>query len=347
MVHSCVHPFAQQMATGFSVLFLHCGAICYDFGMRKTTPVEHAVSLGRLVVKPLASLPLWVVVFLGAAALLVSAAAAQTDSSGAGKTAKGAASGALEFSARITPTAARAEPVRQFTFYILTKSYTEIVKEAEERDPVPARDEFIDGLKFSAELRAWMKAKDTMDLSAPDMDKRISPDDVLGVPEFLLAYQRSNSGGVTSGFPKPKFTDLDRAQNPEKYKKLREDYLAALMKFLRKHPESMTGIELELEGVNPQRKWDALQAARNKRVLHAAPELAQQKFLARRADTDLEGHASVSGLPPGDYWISTLNLEANAGDMHVRWDVPVKIEAGQTARVELSNLNTTEAGANP
>jgi hypothetical protein len=316
--------------------------------MRKTTSVGHAVSLGlRLVVRPFASLPLWVVVLLSAAGLLVSAAAAQTDTRGAVKTGAAAASGALEFSARITPTAARAEPVRQFTFYILTKSYTEIVKEAEARDPVPARDEFIDGLKFSAELRAWMKAKDTMDLSAPDMDKRISPDDVLGVPEFLLAYQRSNSGGVTSGFPKPKFTDLDRAQNPEKYKKLREEYLAALMKFLRKHPESMTGIELELEGVNPQRKWDALQAARNKRVLRAAPELAQLKFLARRADTDLEGRASVSGLPPGNYWISTLNLEVNAGDMHVRWDVPVKIEAGQTARAELSNLNTTEAGTNP
>jgi hypothetical protein len=232
--------------------------------------------------------------------------------------------------------------------YILTTSYTDIVKEAEERDPVPARDEFIDSLKLSPELRGWMKGKDTMDLSAPDMDKRISPDDVLGVPEFLLAYQRSNSGGVTSGFPKPKFTDLDRAKEPEKYKKLREEYLAALMKFLRNHPESMTGIELELEGINPQRKWDTLQNARNKRVLRAAPELAQLKFLARRADTDLEGHASVASLPAGNYWISTLNLDANAGDMHVRWDVPVKIEAGQTARVELSNLNTTEASsANP
>jgi hypothetical protein len=137
-------------------------------------------------------------------------------------------------------------------------------------------------------------------------------------------------------------------QRPEKFKKLREDYLAALMNFLRKHPESTVGLELELEGINPQRKWSALQSARNKRVSRAAPELAQLKFLARRADTDLEGRASVSGLPPGDYWISTLNLEANAGDMHVRWDVPVKIEAGQTARVELSNLNTTEAsGANP
>ena len=274
----------------------------------------------------------------------VSVAAGQTDT---GATPK-AGTGALEFSARITPTAARAEPVRQFTFYILTKSYTEIVKEAEEKDPVPARDEFIHGLKLSAELRAWMKAHDTLDLSAPDMDKLISPDDILGVPEFLLAYQRSNSGGVTVGFPKPKYTDLDRAQSPEKYKKLREEYLAALMKFLRKHPETMAGIELEMEGINPQRKWDALQAARNKRVLSAAPELAQLKFLARRADTDLEGHAAVSGLPPGNYWISTLNLEANAGDMHVHWDVLVRIEAGQTARVELSNLNTTEAsGTNP
>jgi len=298
-------------------------------------------------VKALASLPMRVAVFLSAAALLVSAAAAQ-NSSGAAKTGAGTGTGALEFSARITPTGARSEPVRQFTFYILTKSYTEIVKEAEEKDPVPSREEFIDGLKFSRELRDWMKAKDTMDLSAPDMDKRISPEDILGVPEFLLAYQRSNSGGVTSGFPKPKFTDLDKAKDPEKYKKLREEYLAALMKFLRKHPESTTGMELELEGVNPQRKWEVLQNARDKRVGRAAPELAQLKFLARRADTDLEGHASVSGLPPGDYWISTLNLEANAGDMRVRWDVPVKIEAGQTARVELSNLNTSEAStANP
>lgn len=293
-------------------------------------------------------LSLWVVVFVSGAALLVSAAAAQTDSGGAAKTGAGTGTGALEFSARITPTAARPEPVRQFSFYILTKSYTEIVKEAEEKDPVPSRDEFIDGLKFSPELRGWMKAHDTFDLSAPDMDKRISPEDVQGVPEFLLAYQRSNSGGVTSGFPKPKYTDLEKAKDPEKYKKLREEYLAALMKFLRKHPESMTGIELEMEGINPQRKWDTLQAARNKRVLRAAPELAQMKFLARKADTDLEGHAAVSSLPSGNYWISTLNLEANAGDMHVRWDVPVKIEAGQTARVDLSNLNTTEAsGANP
>ena len=250
--------------------------------------------------------------------------------------------GSLEFSAHITPTAARPEPVRQFTFYILTKSYTEIVKEAEEKDPVPQRDEFIDGLKVSPELRTWLKGHDVMDLTSPDVDKVISPDDIVNVPEFLLAYQRSNSGGVTKGLPKPKYTEAEKTKDPVKYEKLRQDYLNALRKFIKSYPETVSGVELELDGVNPQRKWVALQNDRNKRVQRTAPDLAQLNFLAAKADTDLEGHASVSGLPPGNYWISSLNLQANAGDMRVRWDVPVRIEAGQTTRIELSNLNTMD-----
>ena len=253
--------------------------------------------------------------------------------------------GALEFTARITPTAARPEPVRQFTFYILTKSYGGILKEAEEKDPVPSRDEFIDSLKVSPELKAWLKAHDTLDLTSPDLDKLLTPDDILGVPEFLLAYQRSNTGGVTMGFPKPKYTDAMREQYPAKYEKLKQDYMTALLKFVRAHPESVSGVELELDGVNPQRKWDTIQSARRRRIQRTAPDLAQLKFLSAKADTDLEGHAFVSGLAPGSYWISTLNLDASAGDMRVHWDVPVKIEAGQTTRVELSNLNSTEASS--
>jgi hypothetical protein len=38
--------------------------------------------------------------------------------------------GMLDITARITPTAARPEPVRQFTLYILTKSYADIAKES-------------------------------------------------------------------------------------------------------------------------------------------------------------------------------------------------------------------------
>jgi len=265
------------------------------------------------------------------ALIFVSGARAQSDS------------GAIEFVARITPTAARPEPVRQFTFYILTKSYSEIVKEVEEKDPAPQRDQFIDGLKVSPELRTWLKAHDTLDLTEPELDKMLTPDDILNTPEFLLAYQRTNSGGVTMGFPQPKFSEIDETEHPEKYKKMRQDYFTALRKFIRKRPETISGVELELDAVNPQKKWQVLQNDRRKRVQRVAPDVAQLKFLAAKADTDLEGRAAVSGLMPGDYWVSTLNLDADAGDMRVRWDVPVRIERGKTARVELSNLNSIDA----
>src|SRR5580704_13262926 len=92
--------------------------------------------------------------------------------------------GRLDFLARVTPTGARSEPVREFTFYILTKSYTEIVKEMEDKDPIPPRDEFIDTLKVSPELKAWLKEHEILDLTMPDVDKAITPDDVMHVPEF-------------------------------------------------------------------------------------------------------------------------------------------------------------------
>src|SRR5205807_7504106 len=112
--------------------------------------------------------------------------------------------------------------------------------------------------------------------------------------------------------------------------------------------ESANTSEWEIKDSNPYRKWDPLLSARHNRVSRTAPDLAQLKCLAVKAETDLERHALVSGLPPGDYWISSLNLDASAGDMRVHWDVPVRIEAGQTARVELSNLNSIEAsGSNP
>ena len=218
----------------------------------------------------------------------------------------------------------------------------EIVKEVGEKDAPPARNEFIDGLKVSSELRAWLKGHDVLDLTTPDMDQLLTPDDIIHTPEFLLAYQRTNSGGVTNGLPKPKYTDADKTEHPEKYEKLKQDYLASLKKFLRSRPETMSGVELELDAVNPQRKWAALQNDRRKRVQRVAPDVAQLKFLAAKADTDLEGRASLSGVAPGDYWISSLNLDADAGDMRVRWDVPVKIDRGKTIRVELSNLNSID-----
>ena len=67
--------------------------------------------------------------------------------------------------------------------------------------------------------------------------------------------------------------------------------------------------------------------------------MAQTKYLVGKTDTDLDGRASLSGLAPGSYWLSTLNLDANAGDTRLGWDVPVTIRAGQGTRIELTNLN--------
>lgn len=255
------------------------------------------------------------------------------------------ATGAVEIVARITPTAARPEPVRQFTFYILTKSYEDVAKEVEAGDELVPRDKFVDQLKVSPELKNWLHAHDTLDLTMPDLDRLLTPDDIVHVPEFLLAYERSNSGGVTKGFPRPKYTQADKKDHPEKYEKLRAEYLAAIRKFLQNNPTTISGVELELEGVNPQRQWAQLHVAHRKRIERLAPEVAQTKYLAAKVDTDLDGHASLTGLPEGKYWISSLNLVVNAGDTRVRWDVPITIQPGQTARIELTNLNAMDMHA--
>jgi hypothetical protein len=251
--------------------------------------------------------------------------------------------GGLQLTARITPTAARPEPVRQFTFYILSKSYADVSHEVEAGDAIPSRETFIDSLKVSPELKEWLKAHEILDLTMPGLDKALTADVVLHVPEFLLAYQRSNSGGVTSGIPKPKYKDADKTDHPDKYEKQKEEYYNALRKFIRLHPETMSGMELEMDAVNPQRTWAKIESEHKKHVQHLAPDVAQTKYLVAKADTDLDGHAGVSGLPAGSYWVSSLNLDANAGDTRVRWDVPVAIKPGQTTRVELNNLNATDA----
>src|SRR5277367_672702 len=250
--------------------------------------------------------------------------------------------GTLDITARVTPSDARPEPVRQFTFYILTKSYADIAKEVEDKDVVPPRDEFIDGLTVTKELKAWLKAHDILDLTTPDLDKLLTPVDIINTPEFLAAYQRTNAGGVTNGFPKPKYKEADKTDHPEKYEKEKEAYYATLKKYIIANPATISGTELELDAVNPQRKWALLQSNQKKRVHRIAPEVAQTKYMVAEVDTDLEGHAFLRQLAPGSYWISSLNLDASAGDARVRWDVPITIRAGQAFRIELTNLNSTD-----
>lgn len=251
------------------------------------------------------------------------------------------ASGGIDFDVSVTPTGAKPEPARDFTLYVLTRSYREIVKQINEEDAPASRDKFIDEQKVSPQLKQWMHKHEVIDLTQPGIDKMLSTDDIMSVPEFLAAYQGSNSGGVTQGIPQPKFRESDKQDNPAKYEKQRDEYLAALRKFIQSHPETITGIELELDEVNPERKWAEVQNNQKRRVSRLAPAEAQTKYLAAKIDTDLNGHAAIFGIPPGNYWISSLDLYAASGDVRLRWDVPVTVEAGKTARIELTNLNAT------
>jgi len=251
----------------------------------------------------------------------------------------GAPSGSIVFVARAAATAGRPEPVRQFTFYLLRKSYADVIREIEASDPLPTRDEYIAGLKLSPELRAWMKTNKTIDLSAEDTERTLTAENIMDIPEFMDAYLQANSGGVTKGLPHPKYTKADETAKSPRYQKLRQEYLAALKRFIQANPQSIGGMEAYLDPINPARPWSALVANHKSLVERRAPEIAQTKYLVASTDSDLDGRAALSGLAAGTYWLSTLNAVATAGDARLRWDVPVTVESGQTVRLELTNLN--------
>jgi hypothetical protein len=184
-----------------------------------------------------------------------------------------------------------------------------------------------------------------MDLTQIDVDKLVTSDDIVSIPEFLAAYQRSNSGGVTVGLPSPKFRESDKENNPEKYEKLRQDYMIAMKKFMDAHPGTISGMELELGAVNPKLAWDKLQYDHKHHVAQICPDIAQSKYLVGKADTDLEGRALIVGLAPGSYWISSLGMDAASGDRRLRWDVPASIQASQTTRLNLTNVNAIDVSA--
>lgn len=71
-------------------------------------------------------------------------------------------------------------------------------------------------------------------------------------------------------------------------------------------------------------------------------ELAQSKYLIARTDTDLQGQGSLRGIAPGTYWLSTLDIVAQAGDARQRWDVRITVPPGKTSYVTLSNINAVQ-----
>ena len=253
-----------------------------------------------------------------------------------------AQAGSIEFVARVTPTDGRPEPARDMTFFLLRKSFADIRKEAEEIEPKPDLDKFIDGLDVSPELMAWMKKKKSVELAGSEFIRKIKVDDIMDVPELYEAYLKRNAGDVAVGFPEPKFRRVDEKKEPEKYKKLKDEFHRLMRKYIENNPQSIDGIEVYLDPINPGQRWARQEGEMKQRARKRALELAQMQYLAAKMETDLEGRGSFSELAPGEYWLGTLETEAVAGDARLRWDARVTVRAGAASRVELSNLNAVE-----
>jgi hypothetical protein len=254
-----------------------------------------------------------------------------------------AQSASIAFVAQATPSDGLAEPVRGFPFFLLSKSFEDIGKEALAAYPKPDQDAFIDKQDFSPELKAWMKKNHVIQLAGDDFTRKLNADTVMGVPEFKSAYIELNAGTQSIDFPKPKYKSSDQQKYPAKYKKLVADYDAAVHLYIEQHPASIEGIDLELTTVDPNAKWEALTGARSTAIRKRTIDLAQGNYTVARVETNLEGKAVLSGVAPGSYWLSTLDVPVIVGDARPRWDIAVTVRAGETKYLSLSNSNSTRS----
>jgi hypothetical protein len=249
----------------------------------------------------------------------------------------------IEFVARATPSAGLEEPVRGFPFFLLSKSFLEIEKDAEAAYPKPDMDAFISKLDLSPELRAWMKKNDWVVLSGDDFIHKLHADDILGVPEFKTAYMERNASDQSSGFPQPKVKPSDQAKNPARFDKLSKEYVDAIRHYIEAHPDSIDGLDLGLADKDPSPKWNSMLGARVTTIHQRALDLAQSKYLVARAETNLQGEGFLRNLAPGTYWLSTLDVPATVGDARPQWDIPVTLRAGETKYITLTNSNSVRA----
>jgi hypothetical protein len=251
--------------------------------------------------------------------------------------------GRVDFQALVAPTGGQPEPVRQLTFYLMRKSLADIRAEALQSAPAPDLDKFVDGLEGSPELKAWMKKHRSVQLSGEEFTKSLTPEDIVGIPEFFKAYMTHNAAYRGMGFPEPKFKEKDRKSNPEKFQAEKNQYEASVRKFIGAMPDSVKGIDLELVDLNPNAKWLSLENKHAKLVEANAMQVAQERYVVARMETDLEGRGSFSNIAPGNYWIGMFGAEAISGDVRQHWDLRVTVRQGETASIELSNFNAVRS----
>ena len=88
--------------------------------------------------------------------------------------------------------------------------------------------------------------------------------------------------------------------------------------------------------------------AKNKGALdRQTTMLAEGKYLAARAQTDLDGRGYFRQVPVGTYYLSSLNVDSLAGEEHERWDVPVTVTPSHETYILLSNINAIQTNGTP
>lgn len=253
--------------------------------------------------------------------------------------------GALDFSARVSPTDGQAEPARGITVYLLRKSFADICLESESGEPELQMDPFIEKLDVSAPLKAWMKTHHRVELSGPEFPKMITAQDIFDVTEFSDAYAKRNEIDPSVKLPPAKYLSIDRKKHADKYQAALDEYHSAMKAYIATHPETLETMYLALQPIDPGPRWVKMQHDRKERIRRHALELAGLHYLAAQTETDLEGRGHFSGITPGQYWLSTLEMQAAAGDVRLRWDFAVRVKAGAVAAAELSNFNAVEPRA--
>jgi hypothetical protein len=259
-------------------------------------------------------------------------------------TAQAPEAAALEIVVRATPAGGRAEPVRRMTLFLLRTSFDEIREDVVRSQPEPDLDAFIETLEVSPELKAWMQRTRRVELAGPEFVRSLTVNDIMDIPEFFAAYLARNAGDTTVGFPRARFREQDRERNRARYERQRQEYFDRLRKTIESYPHTKDQIEIYLTQIPAGQQWAAQQNEHRRRLRLRALERAQTTELVAQTETDLEGRAAFVHVPAGRYWLSTLENEALVGDARLRWDHPVEVRAGQTTRVELTNLNAAGRG---
>ena len=224
------------------------------------------------------------------------------------------------------------------SFYLLRASLSEIEKEASAEVTPPDFNAFVDKQNVSDELKAWMKREKRADLHGAEFIKAVTVDDLMNVPELKSAYVTRNLTMVGLGFPRhPKATDKEK--NQQKYDEAVKRYWEAVKTYAVAQPESKVQMDDHLVEINPGAAWQAQLEAHQRGIRQRMEQLIYSRYLAGRAETDYEGMAYLRGLAPGRYWLTNLWTEVRAGDVHLRWELPVELRPGQSLYLELNNAN--------